>query len=83
MAAGHTTPEGGKKGFCGNLLTLVEGGEWELTAKLPKPVSSPACRIVGDQLYMIGGWDGRSDRRDGGNKVASSPEVWVSDVPEF
>lgn len=85
MAAGHTTPEGGKKGFCGNLLTLVEGGEWELTAKLPKPMSSPACRIIGDQLYVIGGWDGRTDPSSiKGNKGwLSSPEVWVSDMPKF
>ena len=85
MAAGHTTPDGGTKGFCGNLLTLVEGGEWELTAKLPKPMSSPASRILDGKLYVIGGWDGRTQKGTtiGDKKWLSSPEVWVADAPVF
>ena len=83
--AGHTTPEGGSKGFCGNILTLVEGGEWELTAKLPKPMSSPASRILDGRLYVIGGWDGRTEEGTtmADKKWLSSPEVWVADAPVF
>jgi N-acetylneuraminic acid mutarotase len=79
MVGGHTTPDGGKKGFCGNILTLEEGGEWELTCRLPKPISSPAARIIGKRLYVAGGWDGRMDED---KNWLSSPEVWVTDVPK-
>ena len=77
MIGGHSTPEGGKKGFCQNVVTLREGGEWEVTCHLPKPISSPASAIINDRLYVAGGWDGRMD--DDKNWL-SSPEVWVTDV---
>ncbi|HAK51466.1 MAG TPA: hypothetical protein DCM54_06125 [Gammaproteobacteria bacterium] len=80
MVAGHTTPEGGKKSFCGNIVTLTEGGEWEVTATLPRPMSSPASAILDGRLYVIGGWDGRMDED---KKWLSSPEVWVADAPAF
>tara|TARA_E500000331_G_C17244047_1_gene708366 strand:+ start:598 stop:1590 length:993 start_codon:yes stop_codon:yes gene_type:complete len=85
MVAGHTTPEGGNKGFCQNILTLEAGGEWEVTAKLPKPMSSPASRIIDGKLYVIGGWDGRTQEGTtfADKKWLSSPEVWVADAPEF
>ena len=78
MVGGHTTPEGGKKGFCGNVLSLAEGGEWDVSFTLPKPISSPAAAIIDERMYVIGGWDGRmaEDKR-----WLSSPEVWVTDVP--
>lgn len=78
MIGGHSTPEGGKKGFCRNVVTLEEGSEWEVTCHLPKPISSPAAAIIDDRLYVAGGWDGRvaEDKR-----WLSSPEVWVTDVP--
>jgi len=78
MIGGHTTPEGGTKGFCQNILSLREGDEWELAARLPKPISSPAARIINEQLYVAGGWDGRMDDH---KKWLSSPEVWVSKLP--
>jgi N-acetylneuraminic acid mutarotase len=78
MLGGHTTPDGGKKGFCGNVLTLRNGEDWQLTCLLPKPISSPAARIIHDRLYVAGGWDGRMDE----NKTwLSSPEVWTTEVP--
>ena len=77
MVGGHSTPEGGKKGFCPNVVTLVEGGEWEVTCHLPKPISSPAAAIINDRLYVAGGWDGRMDEDKG---WLSSPEVWATDV---
>ena len=80
MVGGHSTPEGGKKGFCGNVVTLREGGEWEVTCHLPKPISSPASRIINDKLYVAGGWDGRMDDD---KEWLSSPEVWVADVGEL
>ena len=80
MVGGHSTPEGGKKGFCGNVVTLREGGEWEVTCHLPKPISSPASRIINDKLYVAGGWDGRMDAD---KEWLSSPEVWVADVGEL
>ena len=80
MVGGHSTPEGGKKGFCGNVVTLREGGEWEVTCHLPKPISSPASRIINDKLYVAGGWDGRMDDD---KEWLSSPEVWVAHVGEL
>jgi len=77
MVGGHATPEGGSKGFYDGVLTLVEGGEWELTCRLPKPISSPAAAIINEQLYVAGGWDGRMDED---KQWLSSPEVWVTDV---
>jgi N-acetylneuraminic acid mutarotase len=78
MLGGHSTPEGGTKGFCGDVLSLQEGGEWVLTCKLPKPISSPAAAIIHDRLYVAGGWDGRMDED---KNWLSSPEVWVVDAP--
>ena len=78
MLGGHSTPEGGTKGFCGDVLSLQEGGEWDVRGKLPKPISSPAAAIIRERLYVAGGWDGRMD--DDKNWL-SSPEVWVADVP--
>jgi N-acetylneuraminic acid mutarotase len=78
MLGGHSTPEGSAKGFCGDVLTLREGGEWEVTCRLPKPISSPAAAIIRDRLYVAGGWDGRMDED---KNWLSSPEVWVADVP--
>jgi N-acetylneuraminic acid mutarotase len=80
MVGGHSTPEGGKKGFCGNVVTMREGEEWEVTCHLPKPISSPASRIINDKLYVAGGWDGRMDDD---KEWLSSPEVWVADVGEL
>ena len=77
MVGGHSTPEGGKKGFCGNVVTMREGEEWEVTCHLPKPISSPASRIINDKLYVAGGWDGRMDDE---KEWLSSPEVWVAKV---
>ena len=78
MLGGHSTPLGGKKGFSGDVLNLVAGGEWEICGHLPKPISSPAAAIVRDRLYVAGGWDGRMDDK---KRWLSSPEVWVTDVP--
>ncbi len=78
ILGGHSTPEGGTKGFCGDVLSLQEGGGWEVTCKLPKPISSPAAAIIRERLYVAGGWDGRMDEE---KNWLSSPEVWVADVP--
>jgi N-acetylneuraminic acid mutarotase len=78
MLGGHSTPEGGTKGFCGDVLSLQEGGEWDVRGKLPKPISSPAAAIIRERLYVAGGWDGRMDED---KNWLSSPEVWVADVP--
>ena len=80
MVGGHSTPEGGKKGFCGNVVTMREGEEWEVTCHLPKRISSPASRIINDKLYVAGGWDGRMDDK---KEWLSSPEVWVADVGQL
>ena len=87
MVAGHTTPHGGKKGFCGNVVSLGEGEEWELTCKAPKPMSSPASKVIKGRLYVAGGWDGRMteetpDRNYWADRQISSPEVWVTDLPD-
>ena len=77
MIGGHSTPEGGKKAMTADVLTLREGGQWELSYTLPKAISSPAAAIVDGSLYVAGGWDGRvaEDKR-----WLSSPEVWVTPV---
>ena len=51
----------------------------------PKPMSSPASRILDGRLYVIGGWDGRTQEGTtfGDKKWLSSPEVWVADAPVF
>ena len=77
MIGGHETPEGGKKNFCGDVVTLRDGEEWELTCMLPKPISSPAAGIINNQLYVAGGWDGRMDDD---KEWLSSPEVWTTSV---
>lgn len=79
MLGGHQTPVGGTKGFCQDVLTMKEGGEWELTGLLPKPISSPAVGIINDRIYVAGGWDGRMT---GEKEWLSSPEVWVANIPE-
>ncbi|MGI9233136.1 MAG: Kelch repeat-containing protein [Woeseiaceae bacterium] len=79
MIGGHQTPEGGSKGFCQDVLTMKEGGEWELSGLLPKPISSPAAGIINNRLYSAGGWDGRMT---GEKDWLSSADVWVADVPE-
>ena len=61
MIGGHHTPAGEKKSFCGDILTLQAGGEWQIMAKLPKPISSPAASIIENTLYIAGGWDGRRE----------------------
>jgi N-acetylneuraminic acid mutarotase len=86
MVAGHTTPEGEKKGMCGNILTLGVGEDWELTCKAPRAMSSPAARVINDKLYIAGGWDGRMseakpEREYWALRQMSSPEVWVADLP--
>jgi N-acetylneuraminic acid mutarotase len=78
MIGGHHTPAGEKKGFCGDVLTLVAGANWQISSKLPKPISSPAASIVGNRLYVAGGWDGRRESET--KKWLSSPEVWVADI---
>jgi N-acetylneuraminic acid mutarotase len=80
MIGGHATPEGGTKGFCGDIFTLQEGDEWQVPCQLPKPISSPAAAIFNGRLYVAGGWDGRMD--DDKNWL-SSPEVWVADVADL
>ena len=77
MIGGHSTPVGGKKGFCPNIVTLAAGADWQLTGLLPKPISSPAAGIIDKKLYVAGGWDGRMDES---RNWLSSPEVWCTDV---
>lgn len=80
MVGGHATPEGGKKGFDNKVVTLREGEAWEVTCHLPKPISSPAAKVIGGRLYVAGGWDGRMDDD---KEWLSSPEVWVADVADL
>ena len=79
IVGGHATPEGGEKGFCGDILVLADGASWEVPFELPKPLSSPAAAMIDRKLYVAGGWDGRmADDQT----WLSSPEVWVTDGPE-
>jgi N-acetylneuraminic acid mutarotase len=72
MVGGHTTPEGGRKSIDPDILRLVPGGEWEVVAKLPMPLSSPAAAIIGGKLYVGGGSpNGRNVQAD----------MWRCDLP--
>ncbi len=72
MVGGHTTPEGGKKSIDTDILALAPGGQWEVVAELPMPLSSPAAAIIGGKLYVAGG-------ASKGNKVQA--DMWVRDAP--
>ena len=76
VIGGHSTPDGGKKGFSDDVLALIPGGEWQVVCKLPKPTSSPAATIVDDDLYFAGGWNGAIDD-DGIWRM--SPDVWIKE----
>ena len=78
MAGGHNTPEGGTKAMTHDVVTLSEGGDWEITCHLPKAISSPAAAIIDHRLYVAGGWDRRMDED---KRWLSSPEVWATDLP--
>ena len=55
MVGGHTTPDGGRKQIDADILALTPGHKWEVVAKLPRPLSSPAAAIIGGKLYVAGG----------------------------
>lgn len=72
MVGGHTTPTGGTKSVDPDILVLRPGDGWELLAKLPMPLSSPAAAIIDGKLYVAGGSkDGRSVQG----------RMWVADLP--
>ena len=72
MVGGHTTVEGESKKIDPDILALSPGGEWELVATLPMPLSSPAAAIIGGRLYVAGGSpNGRSVQAD----------MWVRPTP--
>ena len=72
MVGGHTTPTGGRKQIDPDILALTPGGQWEVVAKLPMPLSSPAAAIISGKLYVAGG------SPDGGSVQA---KMWVRDAP--
>ena len=72
MAGGHTTPEGGRKGIDGDVLALTPGGQWEVVAELPNPLSSPVAAIIRGKLYVAGG-----SRPKSGVQAA----MWMRDAP--
>ena len=72
MVGGHTTPKGGRKSIDPDILALTPGGQWEVVAKLPTPLSSPAAGIIGGRLYVAGG-------SPTGSRVIA--DVWVRDLP--
>ena len=72
MVGGHTTPKGGRKQIDPDILALAPGGQWEVVAKLPMPLSSPAAAIIDGKLYVAGG------SRDGGSVQA---DMWVRSAP--
>ena len=71
MVGGHTTKPGERKRMDADVLSLKEGGEWQLVTELPRPLSSPAAAIIDDKLYVAGG------SRNGGS-VAK--KMWVLDL---
>ena len=56
---------GGADRRSGNVLDAVEvynpeageRGAWKKLAKLPKAVSAASAAVIGDKIYVIGGWD--------------------------
>jgi len=72
MVGGHTTPRGGRKQIDPDILALAPGSQWEVVAKLPMPLSSPAAAIIDGKLFVAGG------SRDGGSVQA---DMWVRSAP--
>ncbi|MDE0828491.1 MAG: hypothetical protein OSB03_04775 [Vicinamibacterales bacterium] len=72
MVGGHTTAPGESKHVDADVLALSRGGQWEVVATLPMPLSSPAAGIIGDKLYVAGGSPGNS---------AVQADMWVTDAP--
>ena len=60
MVWGHTTKPGETKQVDADVLALSSGGQWELVATLPMPLSSPAAAIIDGKLYVAGGSPGQS-----------------------
>ena len=74
MVGGHTTAKdgSGKRGRDQNVIALTPGGQWEVVATLPMPLSSPAAAIIGGKIYVAGG------QPRGGVILA---DMWVRDAP--
>ena len=72
MVGGHTTPEGGTKSIDADILALTPGGQWEVVAKLPMALSSPAAAIIGGKLFVGGG-------STSGSSVQA--KMWVRSAP--
>jgi N-acetylneuraminic acid mutarotase len=75
MLGGHTTADGSTKKIDGDVLRLKPGGKWEVVAKLPVTLSSPAACIIGDKLYVGGG---NSDW----SKMLIEKRFWSRDIPK-
>lgn len=72
LVGGHTTPRGGRKSIEPNILALTPGGHWEVVAKLPMALSSPAAGIIDGKLYVAGG-------SPNGSRVIA--DMWVRAAP--
>ena len=51
-----------------------ETGKWESLAELPEPRSSHDAVVIGDRLYVVGGW------RLGGEKPVWHETAWMADL---
>ena len=76
MVGGHTTPEGGMKSVDPDILALSPGGQWEVVAKLPTPLSSPAASIINGKLYVAGG----AHQNSTGEYIVQA-DMWVQEAP--
>jgi hypothetical protein len=72
VVGGHTTKPGESKQVDPDVLALSPGGEWELVATLPMPLSSPAAAIIDGRLYVAGGSPGSS---------VVQADMWVRTAP--
>ncbi|HCE04380.1 MAG TPA: hypothetical protein DEQ98_14195 [Acidobacteria bacterium] len=72
MVGGHTTATGEPKKVDTDVLALSLGGQWEVVATLPMPLSSPAAGIIDGKLYVAGGSPGNS---------AVQADMWVTGAP--
>lgn len=70
---GGMTREGKRRKIDDQIIALSVDRKWKVLGKLPRPLSSPAACIIGNQLFLAGGSLNGSDPQ---------PGMWVRHIKE-
>jgi N-acetylneuraminic acid mutarotase len=70
---GGMTREGKRRRIDNKIIAQAPGNKWAVLGELPKPLSSPAAAIIGDQLILAGGSLNGADPQ---------PGVWIKKAPQ-